>query len=224
MNRTHTRALCTTVLAFAVMAPAAQGHEGVAPGKCGKKRAATALRSEDGVRVVVVSEVFHSDTGGDHSYYACLPPYTKHARKHGFTHRRFIGKVSCNYVCSADLAVATTISLQDPKVALAHTSCSSYSTICGSGIHVVGLRSGRRASAPPGSISTGPPLYFDLSPGGTAVWMEQIGGGPRSIRGVTIAGESLLFDEGPARLSEMALANTTLYWMRDGQPQSAPVP
>ena len=117
MIRSLAVAACTALLVVGVAPPAA-GHEGVAPNKCGKKRATTELLS-DGVRVVYVFKQ------GDEEfiYYACrLDTPTRHDRKHGFSDRRRIAVVPCIYACSVDLAFQDHV---DPKVALAGAQCSS---------------------------------------------------------------------------------------------------
>lgn len=222
----NSAAFVAASLCLSVFAPVADGHMGVAPETCGIKRAKTELlsRNENG-GMRIVARFNHEDRVL--TYYACRLPYQgrPHERKHGFAERRLLRTIGCLGVCHTRLAVNTDAGHQ--RAALAYVEQNTYGGCCTLGVTVVALSSGRRADIY-WADQLGGLTDFDVSSAGTAVWLDTRSsptGAVRSVRGLTLAGEELLFDSAPSpEIEDVALANETLYWLHGGEPQTAHVP
>jgi hypothetical protein len=90
---------------------------------------------------------------------------------------------------------------------------------CGVTVGTANVRSGRRQSL----LADNERRHvagLDITPTGTIVW-----GNDSTINGLTLEGETLLFDSGPeVDPLSVALSGNRLYWMRAGEPQTAEVP
>ena len=228
MSRYLAVTACTAGLFLALAVPAT-GHKGVAPDTCGIERAHT----EQLTRYAQVVERTIEDVDDERTrVWACSRVGVgdrPHARRHGYLHRRLVGKVICypQDSCSYQTVVAT--AWPRTRVAFTEGGCSRYSLYCGRRIRVVDLKSGQVASTE--FVTTSGGLNnFDITATGTAVWLTataECESYPaectESVRGLTYTGQALTFDEGPD-LSDMALVRNRLYWMRGDEPQTAEVP
>jgi hypothetical protein len=230
------RAAALTVLLFVlfatVVATTAEAHKGVAPKTCGIKGARTAqlthfvrvvakvLDDGDRVRTWACSRVFSSDRA--------------HVRRHGFRDRRLIGDRTCDAfdesACDLQTVIATSAS-RESRLAFTYRSCHRFAPHCTTGVTVIDLGSGERASTE-FNTHAATLASFELTGTGTAVWLaetaEEVGTAEppnyvEIVAGLTFTGQEFAFDEGPD-LSDLALGGDRLYWMSGDEPQTAEVP
>ena len=215
----------------------AEAHKQVAPETCGLKRATVEYSSRH-VRVV---RRWDRDYGVT-KWFACSRLRGQFdAHIHRYRNRRKLASFPCDDFAGCTYPDEVEIlDTQNPQRRLVAASviypcgCDGYcqSDQCLAKVAVLSVRTGKRAEVT--FYVRGSDAYREfnpqLTPGGTAVWIEpppvQYGHDiTDQVTGLTLDGDRPVFDEGPEdALTDLAVTGQTLYWKNAGELKSAQVP